>query len=701
MNKPILHINHPDQAETLRSIEDAIAVIHENDGEMTPETVFDVLETIRTAAAHGEQFIVPIEIPPSAAEIFPSDGVRFGETFEVPEDISLKIRPMRLKNGAFVYAAFTGTTEVTKGEDTSTITQNIETYLEKALMNPDIDGIMLNPWGLSFFLTKPLIKIIFERSLPCEGENTVHIGTADITRAEVECIVSVGNNRLPDGGVDSAVHCGAEQQLPASLNDCETDEAKITKGCHLNADFMIHTVGPVYSGTEDDARMLRRCYWNCLELARKNEIRSIAFPSISIGAAGYPPEEATEIALNTVADWLEINPGCGMAVVFACDDDAMAELYHRVWDHLQKNRKDRSVPRENNGMLEQALSFAMECHKGAVRKGTDRPYILHPIETLQILSSMNADIHLMIAGLLHDTLEDTDASLLDIYERFGADVAALVNAHTEDKRKIWYMRKLQTIHELPGADIRHKMLVLADKVANLRNMYADYKRIGDELWRRFHAPKQLQAWYYSKVNDGLYELQNDADTEDVYWEMVALYKDLFVIFAVDEEKGLLYQLGADGDNHVLKKGSPQWNVLEEKVSGKAKALPRKDAERMEDNWSEPFWKRHDRDRTDADYDLFLSEDRCLSLQIREGKVTFVGQDFGEACASVNGKDEYEFRYRLDEENSHRLLVQLRLKHGLQKELRTVLKDEFGGDDGSVKFKEFCNEIGVDCWFSSY
>lgn len=230
----------------------------------------------------------------------------------------------------------------------------------------------------------------------------------------------------------------------------------------------------------------------------------------------------------------------------------------------------------------------MKAHKGSSRKGTDKPYILHPIETLQILSSMDADTNLMIAGVLHDTLEDTNTTLLDIYDKFGVDVAALVNGHTEDKRKIWYMRKLITIDSLPHENVRAKMLAIADKVANMRNMLRDYKMIGDELWKRFNAPKDYQAWYYSNLNDGLAELQTYPETVDIYWEMTNLYKELFVIYLVDDSKGLLYQLSANGEHYILKKGKPQWNKLEGNPSKKARLIGRKQAERIEDNWAEPF-----------------------------------------------------------------------------------------------------------------
>lgn len=286
----------------------------------------------------------------------------------------------------------------------------------------------------------------------------------------------------------------------------------------------------------NDAKLLRNCYWNALELARHHNIYSITFPAISTGVFGFPLEEATAVALKTVSDWLRINPHYGMAVMFACSKEKTTELYKSIWAKNEETWNERPIIRENNGMLEKALQFAIKAHEGGTRKGSNKPYILHPIETLQVLSSMDADTNLMIAGVLHDTIEDTDTTLLDIYDQFGPDVAALVSGHTEDKRNIWYVRKLTAIDHMLRDDIRQKMLVLADKVANLRNMLSDYQRIGDELWERFNAPKHMQAWHYSKLNDALEELQDYPETAPAYWEMTALYKDLFNAYFVDDKK---------------------------------------------------------------------------------------------------------------------------------------------------------------------
>lgn len=178
-------------------------------------------------------------------------------------------------------------------------------------------------------------------------------------------------------------------------------------------------------------------------------------------------------------------------------------------------------------VLEDAICFATKRHAGQVRKGSDIPYITHPLETMNILNAMKADTALLIAGVLHDTVEDTDTTPEEILELFGEDVAALVAAHTEDKSKSWIERKQHTIDELQTAPLRVKMLIMADKVSNLRSMYADYKLIGDELWKRFNAPKEKQTWYYGGVQDALYEMQNYPTTQSTYREMVALFNNIF------------------------------------------------------------------------------------------------------------------------------------------------------------------------------
>ena len=101
------------------------------------------------------------------------------------------------------------------------------------------------------------------------------------------------------------------------------------------------------------------------------------------------------------------------------------------------------------------------------------------------------------------------------------------------------------------------------------------------------------------------------------------------------------------------------------------------------------------------YDLFSSNARSLSISLAEGKLTFHGEDFGEECVKMNGTSFYEFYYALDRENTARFIALLEEVHGAHVELETMIKTEFGSDDGSVKFAKFCEENGVEKAFYSF
>lgn len=157
---------------------------------------------------------------------------------------------------------------------------------------------------------------------------------ADITTLDVDAIVNAANSSLlGGGGVDGAIHRAAGKELLEEcriLGGCKTGEAKITKGYHLKARHVIHTVGPVYSdGRHGEPELLAACYRNSLILAEENGLRTVAFPLISTGVYGYPMEEAARIALREIMTFLIKNPAFEQVIV-ACFNRRAHEIVESV-----------------------------------------------------------------------------------------------------------------------------------------------------------------------------------------------------------------------------------------------------------------------------------------------------------------------------------------------------------------------------------
>lgn len=160
----------------------------------------------------------------------------------------------------------------------------------------------------------------------------ISIVKGDITKLSVDAIVNAANRTLlGGGGVDGAIHRAAGPMLLEEckkLGGCETGEAKITKGYNLPSKYVIHTVGPVwYGGKSNEEEKLRSCYRKSLELALKYEIKTIAFPSISTGAYGYPIEKAVKAVLSEVKIFLEKNNGKIEEIVFVLFSEKDFEIY--------------------------------------------------------------------------------------------------------------------------------------------------------------------------------------------------------------------------------------------------------------------------------------------------------------------------------------------------------------------------------------
>ena len=181
-------------------------------------------------------------------------------------------------------------------------------------------------------------------------------------------------------------------------------------------------------------------------------------------------------------------------------------------------------------IVDRAIILAVKAHSGDVRKGTKTPYIVHPIESCSIASSITDDKEIIAAAVLHDVVEDSEFTKEDLLKEFGERVTNLVCSDTEDKMrdisadKSWKLRKQATLDFLDKATKEEQIICIADKLSNMRAIYRDYNRLGDKLWERFNQKdKNEHYWYYGGIADRLTCLK---ETE-AYKEYIELLKKVF------------------------------------------------------------------------------------------------------------------------------------------------------------------------------
>ena len=184
-----------------------------------------------------------------------------------------------------------------------------------------------------------------------------------------------------------------------------------------------------------------------------------------------------------------------------------------------------------SSLLCQATRLAAQAHDGAYRKGGRAPYLLHVMETAEIVGTMTEDEDVLAAAVLHDVLEDTSVTEEELRETVGGHVTELVLAVSENKRReqpaemTWRLRKQESVERLlkePRLEV--KMIALGDKLSNIRALQRDYGILGDQVWERFNnKSKAEQGWYYQAVTDAL----QDLNVYPVWHELANLVWEVF------------------------------------------------------------------------------------------------------------------------------------------------------------------------------
>ena len=181
-------------------------------------------------------------------------------------------------------------------------------------------------------------------------------------------------------------------------------------------------------------------------------------------------------------------------------------------------------------IVDRAIIFATKAHSGKLRKGSQLPYIVHPLEALAIVAAITSDKELMAAAALHDVVEDTRYEIYEIRHEFGDRVADLVDSETSrDIEGVshvdsWHQRKQVAIDRLAAASRDSQIVALGDKLSNMRAMAINHHQVGDKLWQRFNEKDPAShAWYYRQLVKSLAPL---SDT-DAYQEFARLVDQVF------------------------------------------------------------------------------------------------------------------------------------------------------------------------------
>ena len=278
-----------------------------------------LLTAMRQGLDGGMQLLVACEAPQALVSSV-AEAARSGDgTFVLREETPIRFVHWEDKGSdSYVVPVFTSESEALKGDACHLITVGLP-ELRALSGRKNFGGYVVNPHGKRMFITAPVWKTL--ETYQCRSH--IAVLPEGVLSAQAGAIVNAAKpSLLGGGGLDGAIHRAAGPELLAAcraLGGCRTGSAKITGAFGITgADYIIHAVGPVYTGSAGDAALLAGCYTAALDLAREHGCTSIAFPCISTGAYGYPLREAAVIALRATVGWLDAHPDTVIDVYFCC-----------------------------------------------------------------------------------------------------------------------------------------------------------------------------------------------------------------------------------------------------------------------------------------------------------------------------------------------------------------------------------------------
>jgi O-acetyl-ADP-ribose deacetylase (regulator of RNase III) len=317
-----------DEEEKNRKLEDAIM---EYTRDSSDEGLAVVGKALLDRIGENGEIAVPVVLPDGFSEAADDDEM---------DVINIDLRTIQDNDGNDWLPLFTNKGASAKGGETDLLAYSMKDIFQQIMTLDGISGAVIDPWTTPFQLPLDYIALLLNIVTEEDG-GEINLVQGNIVDVDVQCIVNSANNTLlcgPDeDGVNAAIHKAAGPGLDAecrALRGCAVGEAKITDGYDLDAEYIIHTVGPIYNGKLKDSGELGACYESCMDLARQHGITSIAFPCISTGAFGYPMEEAADVALQTVLQWLGDNEDYDINVTFCVHDDDAYKLYKDALDQM-------------------------------------------------------------------------------------------------------------------------------------------------------------------------------------------------------------------------------------------------------------------------------------------------------------------------------------------------------------------------------